>query len=179
MSYNVLLKGNAKFIKIYSNSTSNSFGDDAFVDVRLNQIEKDTGAAATLNSSTYEITLASNKHYVGFGFLHPFTGTYARYSQIVALDSSNNLLSEDDGFFNSLVYEDSEYYATSNALKSISDGTTHLTTSVGNRYCTENNIFKIFKSTGNSNFTFKLRGRTQGAAYTLNTDSQLVLIEMS
>ena len=179
MSYNVLLKGNAKFIKIYSNSTSNSFGDDAFIDVQLNQIEKDAGAIATLNSSTYEITLASNKHYVGFGFLHPLTGTAARYSQIVALDSSNNLLSEDDGFFNSLVYEDSEYYATSNALKSISDGTTHLTTLVGNRYCTENNIFKIFKSTGNSSFTFKLRGRTQSAAYTLNTDSQLILIEMS
>jgi len=183
MSYNSLMKGNAKFIKISSNSTSSSFGDNSFLDVKLNQIQKDTGAEATLNTSTHEVTLASNKHYVIFGFLHPYSGVgeNQRRSQIVALDSSNNVLDESSGFFNTLVYYNgsaSSYYPTSNAIKLISDGVTQWTTVNQNDYCTENNIFKIFKSTGSSSFTFKFSGITQYDASTLSTDSQLILIEM-
>lgn len=183
MSYNSLMRGNAKFIKISSNSTSSSFGDNSFIDVKLNQIQKDTGAEATLNTSTHEVTLASNKHYVIFGFLHPYGGAAGGNprSQIVALDSSNNVLDESSGFFNTLVYYNStasSYYHTSNAIKALVDGTTQWTTTNQNDYCTENNIFKIFKSTGGSSFTFKFSGITQYDASILSTDSQLILIEM-
>lgn len=176
MTFKIPGKHTARIIKL-SCSTSHGIGPRTFyTDVEFDTIDGDSGHGVTLNASNHQITLSANRHYLGFGFFAVNRGLTADENfQIVATDTSNNYLDADDGFFaQSLGWGD---YGESITM---TDGTTRLPSSY-NLQSASNMMFKIVKSVGASDYTFKVRGTayisSAGSVITID-GTQLILLEM-
>lgn len=148
----------------------------SFSDVEFDTIDGDSGHGVSLNATSHEITLSANRHYLGFGFFACNRGVTSDDSfQFVATDTSNNYLDADDGFFSlSLGYSQYGENFTSD------DGTSRNPLTYSAQAST-NTIFKIVKSVGGSDFTFKMRAgayiTSSGTVLTVD-GTQLILLEM-
>ena len=171
MSYNTNLKCTARFVRIYTDTLRDAFGDDVYRDIQFDIIDanSDTGHSVEFDSvNTNYIKLGANKHYVIFGMINQ---TDDLRGEVIAVDTSGNTLTESDGFFSIKRHYGSTITATHSAFSSQSSSSLLQDTS-------KNHTFKIIKSTGSSPFSFKFRGYCQ-TLEKMTIDSQLIIIEMS
>lgn len=168
MTYNVSLKCTSRIIRIYPTVVRQGYGDDVYHDMTFDAVEGDSGHSVSLISNNY-IQLGGNKHYVIFGMLSMADDAI---NQVIAVDSLNNTLTEDDGFF-PIQRNRGTYFptCTSSAFQAMSG-------SQKNSGSSRNYTFKGFRSTTGSGFAFKFRGYSQSAE-NLPLDSQVIIIEMS
>jgi len=179
MTYNTSLKCTTEFLKVYTNTSHDGFGDDVYRDIVFDQIFPDPSLGSVNHSveivevsEKKYIQLGANKHYVILGCI----GQGGRYdlNQVIAVDSSGTVLTESDGFFNICRnYGNVFPTCTDSNLNSPNLSTTYL------RYGQSRNYtFKIIKSTGNADFKFRFRGFSS-RQNPLSIDSQVLIIEMS
>ena len=171
MTYNTSLKCTARFIRIYTDTLRNGYGDDTYADIVFDIIDTNSDAGHSVqfdSENTNYIKLGANKHYVILGMIHQADDVRG---EVIAVDTSGNTLTEADGFFSIKRHYGSALSASHSALSGVSASNL-------NQDSSKNYTFKIIKSTGNSTFSFKFRGYAQ-TAENLPTDSQLVIIEMS
>ena len=171
MTYNTNLKCTARFVRIYTDTTRVGFGDDVYTDIQFDIIDanSDPDHSVQFDSvNTNYIQLGANKHYVILGMIHQ---TDDLRGEVIAVDTSGNTLTENDGFFSIKRHYGSSLTIDHPDLSAVSSSTVLRDTS-------KNYTFKIIKSTGNSTFSFKLRGYSVRQE-NLVADSQLIIVEMS
>ena len=171
MTYNTSLKCTARFVRIYTDTSSVGFGDDVYTDMQFDIIDanSDNGHSVQFDSENANyIKLGPNKHYVILGMINQ---TDDLRNEVIAVDINGNTLTENDGFFSIKRHYGSSLTIDHPDLSGYSSSTVLRDTS-------KNYTFKIIKSTGNSPFSFKFRGYSQ-TEENLVTDSQIIIIEMS
>jgi hypothetical protein len=168
MTYNTSLKCTSRIIRIYPTSVRQGYGDDVYHDMTFDAVDGDSGHSVSLISNNY-IQLGGFKHYVIFGMLSMADDVI---NQVIAVDSLNNTLTEDDGFF-PIQRNRGTYFpaCTTSAFQAMSG-------SSKNSGSSRNYVLKAFKTTTGSGFAFKLRGYASSAE-NLPLDAQLIIIEMS
>ena len=180
MSFKLPLSRSNKIVQIGLSSdytmttTTSSRGTPNPNVIALNTISGDSGHSVSLNTSTYEITLGANKHYMGLGFFTCAVGSSARTNEgfyISAFDSSLNLYDITDGFLGNSAGP--TFYGSD--LPEY-DG------DVFNPYqwsylSTPNETFKFQRSVGSSDFSFRM-AITAVRTVTVKTGSALYILEM-
>ena len=140
MTYNTSLKCTAKFIRIYTDTLRNGYGDDTYVDMVFDIIDtnSDTGHSVQFDSeNTNYIKLGANKHYVILGMIHQADDVRG---EVIAVDTSGNTLTEADGFFSIKRHYGSALSASHSALSGVSASNL-------NQDSSKNYTFKIRQNT--------------------------------
>jgi len=142
--------------------------------IPLDTISGDSGHSVSLNTSTSEITLGVNKHYMGLGFFACQVSTSTRTNEgfhIGAFDSSLNLYDITDGFLSNTA-ANTFYGSDLNEY----DGDTF--NPYGWSYnSTPNETFKFQKSVGSSSFSFRM-AISSIKITKVKTDSVIYILEM-